>query len=65
MNDEILKRLKKNNDNLSNYLTLRSSDKELDYLFENYLIGNKRRYFNEFNEAIVNNLYVAFILPIA
>lgn len=56
MNDEIFKRLKKSNENLINYLTLDSSDKNFDYLVENYLIGNQKRYINEFNDAISNNL---------
>lgn len=56
MNNEILKRLKKTNENLINYISLGTSDKNYDYLVENYLIGNQKRYINEFNDAISNNL---------
>ncbi|CAF0714983.1 unnamed protein product [Brachionus calyciflorus] len=56
MNDQILKRLKKKQENITNYLSLGSNDKEYDYLLENYLISHRRRYTDELNDAINNNL---------
>ena len=56
MNEEIVKRLKRKNENLFNHVSLGSNNKEIDYIVENYLIGGIKRNIHEINSAINNNL---------
>ncbi len=55
MDEDILRRIQSiefASAKIVDYLTNNSNSKKTDYLLENYLINNKRRYLIELNEAL-------------
>ena len=55
MDEDILKRVQSiefSSSKIVDYLSTNSNCKKTDYLLENYLINNKRRYLIELNEAL-------------
>lgn len=54
MSEEIFKRIKKANENLFSCLM---NDSSGDYLQENLLINNRRRFMVELDNALKTNLY--------
>jgi hypothetical protein len=59
MNEEIFKRIRKQNEFLFNYLCSNSVDDKsasADYLYENYFLGNRKRFVHQLNDALENKL---------
>jgi hypothetical protein len=65
MDETILNRLQEiefDCSKITDYITSNNCPKKTDYLIENRLINNRRRYVTELNEALNNQLYSHFIL---